>query len=138
MRSNMKNFKESNNITKVMIGVCIAAIIYLWGRDLLRMISYEIPNEIRQGANVALTEAFARGENPYRMMTNGNGEPMVFYMYPFLHSLIGAGIVKLTSLPATLVLLGLNSLYITATAVLISKITYCYTKEPYTVILAFC
>lgn len=101
------------------------------------MISYEIPNEIRQGANVALTEAFARGENPYRMMTNGNGEPMVFYMYPFLHSLIGAGIVKLTSLPATLVLLGLNFLYITATAVLISRITYCYTKEPYTVILAF-
>ena len=63
--------------------------------------------------------------------------PMVFYMYPFLHSLIGAGIVKLTSLPATLVLLGLNFLYITATAVLISRITYCYTKEPYTVILAF-
>lgn len=101
------------------------------------MISYEIPNEIRQGANVALTEAFARGENPHRMMTNGNGEPMVFYMYPFLHSLIGAGIVKLTSLPATLVLLGLNFLYITATAVLISRITYCYTKEPYTVILDY-
>lgn len=36
MRSNMKNFKESNNITKVMIGVCIAAIIYLWGRDLFK------------------------------------------------------------------------------------------------------
>ncbi len=115
----------------------VVAVLFLWGRDIIRMTDWNIPNEIREGANVAITQAFADGNNPYRSITLADGHPNVYYMYPFINNLIGAVIAKITGLDSKITLLILNFCWTFFTGLLIAQtVKYC-TNHMYLAGIAF-
>ena len=120
----------------VVLGVLMVCLMY--GMDIIRMIDWQIPNEIREGANIAMVNSLVRGENPYKdIMTGGGSAPGVFYMYPILNNLIAAAVVRVTGAPAGLVLLVLNMLWTIITSLLITAICAAVTKNRYLLIFSF-
>lgn len=132
----LKN-KYDKIIQILFIIIALAAIGMLWGRDIVRMYYFQIPNEIREGANVAVTQAFSQGINPYRSLTDENGLPAVFYMYPVLNNLLGAVIVKITGLSSSLALLLLNFIWTLLTGLLLASVVKRLTNNSYLCTLAF-
>lgn len=130
----MKNRKVFKYI---FIGIGLLVILAMYGMDIARMIDWRIPNEIREGANVALVDSLARGINPYRSLTDEAGAPNVFYMYPILNNLIAALIVRVTHLQSGLVLLILNMLWTIAFSLLITGICAAYIKNRCLLVLPF-
>ena len=128
---------RTSDIRVVFTLFTIGVIAYIWGRDIGRICFFQIPNEIRGGANEALVLALSQGINPYRSLICEGGNPSVFYMYPILNNLIGSVAVKLTGLPVGLVLLLLNFLWTALTALLIAKIVGKITNNFYLCTLAF-
>lgn len=131
----MKKTNHKGQIFFIVLVVLAAA--FLWGKDLIRMADWRIPNEIREGANIAVTQAFAEGDNPYRNVLTKDGLPNVYYMYPFLNNLLGAAIVNLTGIPSGLVLLILNFLWTGLTGILIACVVKRYTSSMYLTCVAF-
>ena len=136
------NYKEKVFNTKDWLQIIftilvVSAAVVLWGRDIVRMIDWRIPNEIREGANVAVTQALAEGNNPYKKFFFEGGLPNVYYMYPLLNNLIGAAIVSLTGIPCGLTLLILNFLWTGLTGILIAQVVRHYTNSIYLTGLAF-
>lgn len=129
--------KYDKIIQILFISITLIAIGMLWGRDIVRMYYFQIPNEIREGANVAVTQAFSEGINPYRSLTDENGLPTVFYMYPILNNLIGAAIVKITGLSSNLALLLLNFIWTLLTGLLLAGVVKHLTANTYLCTLAF-
>lgn len=75
----------------VVTPIVLIALIYL-GVDLMNLSKSAYPYELREGANIALTKYFLQGMNPYAMETLLCDEsPSLFYMYPFMYSLLVAG-----------------------------------------------
>lgn len=56
----------------VVLGVLMVCLMY--GMDIIRMIDWQIPNEIREGANIAMVNSLVRGENPYKDIMTGGGQ----------------------------------------------------------------
>lgn len=76
----------------VILPIILIAMVYL-GVDLINLSKYMYPYELREGANAALTKCFLQGVNPYSVETALNdGAPSLFYMYPFMYSLLVAGL----------------------------------------------
>ena len=73
---------RTSDIRVVFTLFTIGVIAYIWGRDIGRICFFQIPNEIRGGANEALVLALSQGINPYRSLICEGGNPSVFYMYP--------------------------------------------------------
>lgn len=133
----MKKKITKYNYSFVLMLLGVTAIAIMWGMDVIRMIDWEIPNEIREGANIAVAEALAHGNNPFVYLENLQGMPNVYYMYPIFNNLIASLFVRAFGLPAGLVLLLLNFLYTTLTAVVIATVTKHYVKNKYLVMLSF-
>lgn len=133
----MQTEKSENKIEIILIGISLLAIIVMYGTDILRICDWKIPNEIREGANVALIDAFANGNNPFRSLIAPNGDPNVYYMYPLLNNLLAALIVKVTALPAGLIALLLNLIYTTLASALVARITKFYINNRYLIVLSF-
>lgn len=129
--------KYDKIIQILFIIISLIAIGMLWGRDIVRMYYFQIPNEIREGANAAVTQALSEGVNPYRSLTDENGLPAVFYMYPILNNLIGAVIVKITGLSSNLTLLLLNFIWTLLTGLLLAGVVKRLTNNPYLYALTF-
>lgn len=121
----------------IFMTLVIVALVILWGRDIIRIIDWKIPNEIREGANVAVAQAFVDGKNPYRNIIFADKAPNVFYMYPFLNNLIGAAVVKIMGLPSGLTLLILNFVWTFLTGLLIAQVVKYYTNHIYFSGIAF-
>lgn len=130
-------FNARGRMQMIFIVLLALAAGMLWGRDIVRMMDWKIPNEIREGANAAVTQAFAEGNNPYKNSLIDKGLPNVYYMYPLLNNIIGAAIVNLTGIPSGLVLLVLNFLWTGLTSILIAQVVKRYTKSFYLAGIAF-
>lgn len=128
---------KKKRIKIIFIIATITFIMIMWGMDLIRILDWKIPNEIREGANAAIVDSFAQGINPYRNLILENGFPSVFYMYPILNNLIAAAIVKLTSIQSGMILLVLNMLWTLGTGLLISSIVRHYVDDDFLIILSF-
>lgn len=109
----------------------------MYGMDIARMIDWRIPNEIREGANTALVDSLAKGNNPFRSLTNETRLPNVYYMYPILNNLIAALIVRLTPMQSGLGLLLLNMLWTIAFLFFITGICAKYIKNRHLLVLPF-
>lgn len=130
----MKNYMTiKRSILFVIVGLTIAM---MWGMDAIRIVDWKIPNEIREGANIALVEALASGNNPYINLETPLGTPNVYYMYPILNNLIAAFFVKILGAPAGLILLLLNYLYTILVAVMIAIIVKYYVKDNFLILVA--
>lgn len=121
-----KTIKKSELILYFLVSIAIAI---MWGMDIVRIIDWKIPNEIREGVNIALVEALVNGNNPFIHLQTSSGNPNVYYMYPILNSVIGAFLVKISGLPAGFVLLLLNFLYTVLFSVLIFLTVKHYVKD---------
>ena len=99
------------NCNYLLILFSIVIITIMWGMDIVRMIDWKIPNEIREGANIAVVEALAHGNNPFVYLENLQGMPNVYYMYPIFNNLIASLLVRTFGFPSGLVLLLLNFIY---------------------------
>ena len=76
----------------IVLPIILITVLYL-GFDLVNLTRFSYPYELREGANIALTKCFLTGVNPYKVATSINGEmPSLFYMYPFMYSILVAGI----------------------------------------------
>lgn len=129
--------KNSKVFLYLFIGIGVLVILTMYGMDIARMIDWRIPNEIREGANVALVDSLAKGINPYRSLTDETGSPNVFYMYPILNNLIAALIVRVTHMPSGLVLLLLNMLWTISFSILMTRICAAYIKNHCLLVLPF-
>lgn len=121
----------------IFVFAAIIFIMIMWGMDIMRILDWKIPNEIREGANAAIVDSFVQGINPYRKLVLENGFPSVFYMYPILNNLIAAAIVKLTSIQSGMILLVLNMLWTLGTGLLLSSIVKSYVNDGFLIILSF-
>lgn len=128
---------KKKRIKIIFIIATITFIMIMWGMDLIRILDWKIPDEIREGANAAIVDSFAQGINPYRNLILEKGFPSVFYMYPILNNLIAAAIVKLTSIQSGMILLVLNMLWTLGTGLLISSIVRHYADDDFLIILSF-
>lgn len=133
----MKHIKSSQIFSCFFVGIGLLVILTMYGMDIARMIHWRIPNEIREGANVALVDFLARGINPYRSLTNEAGQPNVYYMYPILNNLIAALIVRVTHMQSGLILLLLNLLWTIAVSFLITRICATFVRNRYLLVLPF-
>ena len=76
----------------VIMPIFLCVILYL-GIDLINLSMFSYPYELREGANIALTRSFLKGANPYTLeISLDSVRPSLFYMYPFMYSLLVAGI----------------------------------------------
>lgn len=63
--------------------------------DLINITHFMFPYELREGANIELTKCFLTGVNPYSVEAVLNSDqPSLFYMYPFMYSLITAALSR--------------------------------------------
>ena len=93
----IKTFKEEKLIYKLMTLGLILGFIFFVAKVLNSVIiGYGYPREILEPANIALTRSFLTDRVPYVLKSLDYEIPAINYEYPFIVSLLAAGIVKIT------------------------------------------
>ncbi len=93
----LEKFKSENIIYKIITLAVLAAAVFFvcrTGYGALRSLPYS--RELLEPANVALSNTFLEGGSPYSLESLTWERPGVNYDYPFLNSLLAAGIAALT------------------------------------------
>lgn len=94
MISLLKNEKTGYKLISVGL---VAAIIYFVAKIVYAgIIAFPYPKEILEPANVALTNLFIEGKNPYTVESLFWEVPGVNYDYPFLNSLVASFISRIS------------------------------------------
>lgn len=95
----IKLFKEENIIYKIITLAVLGVIVWFLINVAQKMIvSINYPGEILEPANVALSNLFLQGKSPYSLSALDWEVPGINYDYPFLTSLVVAGISKITGI----------------------------------------
>ena len=116
-------------IYRVMTLAIIVAILFFLGRIVYAgLIAMPYPKEFLEASNVALTNLFIEGKNPYSQSALCWEVPGVNYNYPFLNSLIAAIISKATGCGAVKAHFAISLLSIIATGILGFVITKDYSN----------
>lgn len=93
----IKTFKEEKLIFKLMTIGLVLGLVFFVAKVLNSVIvGYGYPREILEPSNVALTRAFLTDKVPYVLKSLDYEVPAINYEYPFIVSLLAAGIVKIT------------------------------------------
>lgn len=95
----IKTFREEKLFYKIItLGIFAVLVWFLTNvaRNMISTINY--PSEILEPANVALTNLFYEGKSPYTLSALSWDVPGVNYDYPFLTSLVVAGLSHLTGI----------------------------------------
>ena len=96
----IKLFKEEKFRYKIItLAVCAIMGWFLYNVASKVILSVNYPGEILEPANVALSNLFKEGKSPYTLSALGWDVPGINYDYPFLTSLVVAGISVITGLP---------------------------------------
>lgn len=90
----MREFKEQNILYKLMtLGLIAGLVFFVCSVIYSVIISMQYPRELLEPSNIALTRMFLEGKSPYTLKSLDYIIPAVNYEYPFLGSLLAAGIV---------------------------------------------
>ena len=93
----IERFKKENILYKLMTLGLIAGLVFFVARVLYGvLISADYPRELLEPSNIALTRAFLTGKIPYTLDSLSYEVPAINYEYPFVSSLLAAGIVALS------------------------------------------
>ncbi|MCR5302442.1 MAG: glycosyltransferase family 39 protein [Lachnospiraceae bacterium] len=93
----MSKFKEESIGYKILTAAVFAAALFFVYRIFTAgLMALPYPKELLEPSNVALTNLFIEGKSPYAPSSLDWSTPAVNYDYPFLGSLLAAGIAKLT------------------------------------------
>ncbi len=95
----------TKDVTKIIYrliatAVLAAALFFVCRIVYAGIISLPYPKELLEPSNIALTNTFLGGRSPYTLSSLEWEVPPVNYDYPFLNSLIAAGIVTITGCTA--------------------------------------
>lgn len=97
----MDKFKNEKAIYKLItLAVLAAAVFFVYRIVYAGIIAMPYPKELLEPSNVALTNEFLKGQSPYTRAALTRQVPGTNYDYPFLNSLITAGIAKVTGCSA--------------------------------------
>jgi len=92
--------KEKMIYRLITMAVLAAALFFVYRIVNAALIALPYPRELLEASNVALTEEFLSGRSPYSAAALGRTMPGINYDYPFLNSLIAAGLSKITGIGA--------------------------------------
>ena len=94
-------YKQEKIIYRLItMAVLAAALFFVYRIVNAGLIALPYPSELLEASNVALTEEFLSGRSPYTTAALGRTIPGINYDYPFLNSLIAAGLAKITGVSA--------------------------------------
>ena len=92
----LKMYKEEKWEYKVITLAVLAAAIFFICRSIYgAVVAFPYPRELLEPANIALTNQFLSGINPYSYEILSADTPGVNFDYPFLNSLIAAALAKI-------------------------------------------
>ncbi len=96
-------FKNEKTVYKCITLAILAFTVFFACRIFYAgILALPYPKELLEPSNIALTRLFMEGESPYSLSALRRTPPAVNFDYPFLNSLLAAGIAKITgSSPVT-------------------------------------
>ena len=97
----MSKFKDEGIYYKLLtLAVFAAALFFVYRIFTAALMALPYPKELLEPSNVALTNLFIEGKSPYTLSSLDWATPAVNYDYPFLNSLLAAGIALATGCDA--------------------------------------
>ena len=91
-------FQNEKTLYKLISLGVLASILFFVGKIIYAgIIALPYPKELLEPANVALTNLFIEGKNPYSVSALSWDVPGINYDYPFLNSLVAALIARITT-----------------------------------------
>lgn len=94
-------FRDEGIWYKLLTVAVVAAVVFFVYRIFTAaLMALPFPKELLEPSNIALTDLFIEGKSPYSPSSLDWAVPAVNYDYPFLNSLLAAGIARLTGCDA--------------------------------------
>lgn len=93
----IKLFKKEHLLYKIITLALLAGLVFFVLRVFYSVyVSFGYPRELLEPSNIALTRCFLDGKSPYTLNSLNYDIPAINYEYPFMGSLIAAGIVLIS------------------------------------------
>lgn len=110
--------KENKTYLILTMAVAAAAVFFICRIVYAGVLGLPYSRELLEPSNVALTNLFLEGKSPYTVSSLSWDVPGINYDYPFLNSLIAAGIAKITGCNTVTAHFALSLFCILASAVI--------------------
>ncbi len=132
----MKTEKINLIYRLIALMVFAAACLFIYRVVHAGILALPYPKELLEPSNVSLTRLFIEGKSPYTLSALGWEIPGINYDYPFLNSLIAAGIAKITGCSAPVAHFAISLSCILLSAVIGFSLMRKYAATPVTPVLA--